>query len=130
VHGNTTHRRTHRRRGARCGETLPDRRKDVTYHGPEQATPQRVRHYLKDNYVDPDGTPLSQARLTELLTDHDPTVQTGIMCLSYAYYVGDQIAEAADLRWNSGDTDNVDTGNDPADAGDTGAEHDDELDES
>jgi hypothetical protein len=66
----------------------------VTYQGQEDATPDRVRRYLKENYTDPDG-PLSDARITELLTDHHDTLQRGIDQLSHAYYVGDAIADAA-----------------------------------
>ncbi len=83
----------------------------MTYPGQENATRDRVCRYLKENYSDPDGTPLSDARLTELLTDHASIVERGVEQLSYAYYVGDQVAEAAGLDW-SGD-DNHD-GNDEA----------------
>jgi hypothetical protein len=76
----------------------------VTYQGQEGATPDRVRRYLKENYTDPDGTPLSDARLTELLTDHHGTVQRGVDLLSNADYVGDAIADAAGLDW-AGDDD-------------------------
>jgi hypothetical protein len=71
----------------------------MTYQGQEDATRDRVRRYLKENYSDPDGTPLSAARLTELLTDHSSVVELGIDHLSHAYYVGDQVAEAAGLDW-------------------------------
>lgn len=75
----------------------------MTYQGQEDATPDRVRRYLKENYTDPDGTPLSDARLTELLTDHHDTLQRGVDQLSHAYYVGDAIAEAAGLDWSGDD---------------------------
>jgi hypothetical protein len=76
----------------------------MSYQGQEDATRDRVRRYLKENYSDPDGTPLSDARLTELLTDHTTMVEFGVDLLSHAYYVGDQIAEAGGLDW-SGDDD-------------------------
>jgi len=75
----------------------------VTYQGNEDATHDRVRRYLKENYTDPDGTPLSDARLTELLTDHHDTLQRGIDQLSHAHYVGDAIAESAGLDWAGDD---------------------------
>ena len=71
----------------------------MTYQGQEDATRDRVRRYLKENCTDPDGTPPSAARLTELLTDHSSIVELGIDHLSHAYYVGDKIAEAAGLDW-------------------------------
>jgi hypothetical protein len=77
----------------------------MTYCGQENATRDRVRRYLKANYSETDGTPLSDARLTELLTDHDGIVQQGIDMLSHAYYVGDQIAETAGLDWSGDDHD-------------------------
>jgi hypothetical protein len=77
----------------------------MTYQGQEDATRDRVRRYLKENYSDSDGTPLSPARLTELLTDHSSVVELGIDHLSHAYYVGDQIAEAAGLDWVGDDGD-------------------------
>ncbi len=80
----------------------------MTYQGQEDATRDRVRRYLKENYSDPDGTPLSDARLTELLTDDSSIVEFGIDHLSHAYYVGDQIAEAAGLDWGGDDLDNSD----------------------
>jgi len=76
----------------------------MSYQGQENATRDRVRRYLKENYRDPDGTALSDARLTELLTDHASILQRGIDQLSHASFVGDQIAEAAGLDW-SGDED-------------------------
>ncbi len=79
----------------------------MSYQGQENATRDRVRRYLKENYHDPDGTALSDARLTELLTDHASILQRGIDQLSHAYFVGDQIAEAAGLDW-SGDEDGDD----------------------
>jgi len=81
----------------------------MTYQGQENATRDRVRRYLKESYRDPDGTALSDARLTELLTDHGGILQRGIDQLSHASFVGDQIAEAASLDW-SGDEE----GNDKA----------------
>jgi hypothetical protein len=80
----------------------------MTYQGQEDATRDRVRRYLKENYSDPDGTPLSAARLTELLTDHSSVVELGIDHLSHAYYVGDQIAEAAGLDWVGDDGEDSD----------------------
>jgi hypothetical protein len=77
----------------------------MTYHGQENATRDRVRRYLKENYRDPDGTQLSDARLTELLTDHAGIVERGVEQLSYAYYVGDKVAEAAGLDWSGDDND-------------------------
>ncbi len=71
----------------------------MTYQGQEDATRDRVRRYLKENYSDPDGARLSAARLTELPTDHSSIVELGIDHLSYAYHVGDKIAEAAGLDW-------------------------------
>ncbi len=79
----------------------------MTYQGQENATRDRVRRYLKENYRDPDDTALSDARLTELLTDHASFLQRGIDQLSYACFVGDQVAEAAGLDW-SGDEDGDD----------------------
>jgi hypothetical protein len=97
--------------GKSCPGTAPwqslhtKENRPMTYHGQDNATPDRVRRYLKENYSDPDGTPLSDARLTELLTDHASIVERGIDHLSYAYYVGDQIAEAAGLDWSGDDSD-------------------------
>ena len=71
----------------------------MSYEGTEDATRERVRRYLKENYVDTDDTPLSEARLTELLADHHETLTQGIEYLSHARYVGDQIAEAVGLEW-------------------------------
>ena len=76
----------------------------MSYQGQENATRDRVRRYLKENYRDPDGTSLSDARLTELLTDHASIVERGIEQLSYAYHVGDKVAEAAGLDWSGDDT--------------------------
>ena len=75
----------------------------MSYQGQENATRDRVRRYLKENYRDPDGTALSDARLTELLTDHASILQRGIDRLSHASFVGDQIAEAAGLDWSGGE---------------------------
>jgi hypothetical protein len=75
----------------------------MAYKGNENATRDRVRRYLKENYVDTDDTPLSDARLTELLADHDQTLTQGIEVLSHACYVGDQIAEAVGLDWAGDD---------------------------
>jgi hypothetical protein len=80
----------------------------MTYQGQEDATRDRVRRYLTENYSDPDGTPLSAARLTELLTDHSSVVELGIDQLSHAYYVGDKIAEAAGLAWVGDDGEDSD----------------------
>jgi len=80
----------------------------MTYQGQEDATRDRVRRYLKENYSDPDGTPLSDARLTELLTNHGSIVEVGIDHLSHAYYVGDQIAEAGGLDWVGDDGEDSD----------------------
>jgi hypothetical protein len=80
----------------------------MTYPGQENATRDRVRRYLKENYRDPDGTPLSDARLTELLTDHASIVERGIEQLSYAYHVGDKVAEAAGLNWSGDNTEDGD----------------------
>jgi hypothetical protein len=80
----------------------------MTYQGQEDATRDRVRRYLEENYSDPDGTPLSAARLTELLTDHNSIVELGIDHLSYANHVDDKIAEAAGLDWVGDDSDNGD----------------------
>jgi hypothetical protein len=80
----------------------------VTYEGREEATRDRVRRYLKENYADRDGYPLSEARLTELLTDHGDTLTDGERHLSYTYYVGDQVAEAARLAWAGADPDQPD----------------------
>jgi len=77
----------------------------MSYQGQENATRDRVRRYLKENYRDPDGTALSDARLTELLTDHASILQHGIDQLSHASFVGDQIAEAAGLDWSGDDGD-------------------------
>ena len=79
----------------------------MSYQGQENATRDRVRRYLKENYRDPHGTALSDARLTELLTDHASILQRGIDQLSHASFVGDQIAETAGLDW-SGDEDGDD----------------------
>ena len=79
----------------------------MSYQGQENATRDRVRRYLKEHYRDPDGTALSDARLTELLTDHASILQRGIDQLSHASFVGDQIAETAGLDW-SGDEDGDD----------------------
>jgi hypothetical protein len=76
----------------------------MTYQGQEDATRDRVRRHLEENYSDPDGAPLSAARLTELLTDHSSIVELGIDHLSYAYDVGDKIAEVAGLDWVGDDT--------------------------
>ena len=75
----------------------------MSYDGNEDATRERVRRYLKENYVDTDDTPLSDARLTELLADHNETLTQGIEYLSHASYVGDQIAEAVGLDWAGDD---------------------------
>jgi hypothetical protein len=77
----------------------------MTYQGQQNATRDRVRRYLKENYHDPHGTPLSDARLTELLTEHASILQRGVDQLSHAHYVGDQIAEAAGLDWSGDDSD-------------------------
>jgi hypothetical protein len=77
----------------------------MTYQGQEDATRDRVCRYLKENYGTPDGRPLCAARLTELLADHRSIVELGIDHLSYAYYVGDKIAEAAGLDWVGDDSD-------------------------
>jgi hypothetical protein len=69
----------------------------MTYRGLENATRERVRRYLKENYREPDGSALSDARLTELLTDYASIVDRGVEMLSYANYVGDRVAEAAGL---------------------------------
>jgi hypothetical protein len=87
----------------------------MTYQGQEDATRDRVRRYLEENYSDPDGTPLSAARLTELLTDHSSIVELGIDHLSYAYHVGDKIAEAAGPDWVGEDSDDGDEGGDGSD---------------
>ena len=84
----------------------------MTYHGQENATHDLVRRYLKENYSDPDGTPLSDARLTELLTDHAGIVERGVEQLSHAYYVGDKIAEAAGLDWSGDEGDDDDDDDD------------------
>jgi hypothetical protein len=84
----------------------------MTYHGQENATQDLVRRYLKENYRDPDGTPLSDARLTELLADHASIVERGVQQLSYAYYVGDKVAEAAGLDWSGDDNDTGDEADD------------------
>lgn len=75
----------------------------MSYQGNEDATRDRVRRYLKENYTDTDGAALSDARLTELLTDHAEVLSTGISHLSHAAYVGDQIATAAGLQWTGDD---------------------------
>jgi hypothetical protein len=75
----------------------------MSYDGNEDATRDRVRRYLKENYVDTDATPLSDARVTELLADHHETVTRGIEYLSHACYLGDQIAEAVGLDWAGDD---------------------------
>jgi hypothetical protein len=80
----------------------------MSYQGQENATRDRVRRYVKENYRDPDGTALSDARLTELLTDHASILQRGIDHLSHAYFVGDQIAETAGLDWSGDDCDGSD----------------------
>lgn len=49
----------------------------MSYDGSEDATRDRVRRYLKENYVDTDDTPLSDARLTQLLADHHETLTRG-----------------------------------------------------
>lgn len=75
----------------------------MSYNGNEEATRERVRRYLKANYVDTDDTPLSDARLTELLAEHHETLTRGIGYRSHASYVGDQIAEAVGLDWAGDD---------------------------
>jgi hypothetical protein len=75
----------------------------MSYEGTEDATRERVRRYLKENYADTDATPLSAARLTELLADHEDTLTHGIEFLSHARFVGDQIAEAVGLEWTGDD---------------------------
>lgn len=49
----------------------------MTYRGQENATRDGVRRYLRENYSESDGTALSDARLTELLTDHDGICAAG-----------------------------------------------------
>lgn len=75
----------------------------MTYEGDENATPELVRRYLRENYADADGSPLSEAQLTKLLVDHRRSVERGVAMLSHASYVGDQIAEAAGLEWTGDD---------------------------
>lgn len=75
----------------------------MSYHGNEDATRDRVRRYLKENYVDTDDTLLSDARITELLAGHNETLTRGIEYRSHASYVGDQVAEAVGLDWAGDD---------------------------
>jgi hypothetical protein len=78
---------------------------DNVYPGGEDANRDRVRRYLKATYTEVDGTVLSDARLTELLTDQHGIVERGLADRASAYYVGDQIAEAAGLLFNGDDLD-------------------------
>ena len=78
-----------------------------SYHGGEDASHDRVRRYLKANYTDADGTRLSDARLTELLTDHSAIVDRGLADRASAFYVGDQLAEAAGLSFRMDDPGHV-----------------------
>ena len=75
---------------------------DNPYPGGENATRDRIRRYLKANYTNADGSVLSDARLTELLTEHDTIVERGRSTGSFIYYIGDQIAEAAGLAFHDG----------------------------
>lgn len=64
------------------------------YYGAENATVERVRRYLVENFVD-----VSDARASALIGDHRDLVNTGIAMVSHAAYVGDQIADREELVW-------------------------------
>jgi ABC-type enterochelin transport system substrate-binding protein len=72
--------------------------------GGENATPGTVRQYLAENYGYIDGGQLSEQDLDTLLAKYDDIVQNGVRAGSFANYVGDKIAQAAEL---------VDIGTDP-----------------
>jgi hypothetical protein len=69
----------------------------MPYEGTEEATPERVRAYLRAQYTDTDGSPLSDARLTELLTEHATHMRRAGELGSFAYWAGDKIAAVAGL---------------------------------
>lgn len=69
---------------------------DERYEGNENATRVNVRRYLASNYYE-DNEPLSEVRLTALMTEHANWIDQGIAIRSHAYYVGDRIAELSGL---------------------------------
>ncbi|MEU1761260.1 hypothetical protein [Micromonospora sp. NPDC005652] len=69
------------------------------YAGQENATVDRVTRYLRENYGEADGTPLTEERLSELVVKHVSTIRKAIEFASFAYYPGDQIARAEKLDY-------------------------------
>ena len=77
----------------------------MTYAGGENTTPDSVRQYLADNFGYTDGAELSEEDLDTLLTKYDDIVQVGVRAGSLANYIGDKIAQAAELTYTGDDAD-------------------------
>ena len=80
----------------------------MTYAGGDNATPDTVRRYLAENYGYIDGGQLSEQDLDTLLAKYDDIVSDGVRAGSFANYVGDKIAQAADLAYTGDDPDEDD----------------------
>jgi hypothetical protein len=78
----------------------------MTYAGSEEATAATVRRYLAENYANADASPMSEEDLDSLLAKYADLVEDGGRAGSFAYHVGDQIAERTGLT--APDSDEVD----------------------
>ncbi|GAA3751230.1 hypothetical protein [Micromonospora maritima] len=68
------------------------------YDGQEDATVDRVARYLRDNYG-PNDAQLTEEQLLDLVAAHASTIRQAIEMGSFAYYAGDEIADAAGLDY-------------------------------
>jgi hypothetical protein len=69
----------------------------MSYAGGEDATPDTVRRYLAENYANADTTPLSEEDLDSLLAKYADLIADAGRAGSFAYFVGDQIAQRTAL---------------------------------
>jgi hypothetical protein len=67
------------------------------YTGDEEATFDRVVMYLTDNFTLDGDMPVTRDRAATLVRQHGWTLGQGLAMGSFAYYVGDQVAEVETL---------------------------------
>lgn len=72
--------------------------KEKTYDGRENASVERVVRYLRENFYE-NGAPLGDERLLDLVIRQNALIRTAIIMGSFAYYPGDQIADAESLLY-------------------------------
>lgn len=68
------------------------------YDGAEPATEDTVVRYLLENWRTPQDEPLTRNDALNAIGQHEEFLAQGQRMGSYAYYVGDQVAEAAGLE--------------------------------